>query len=560
MPFTAKSPSVQILEQDVSGYTTTTANTILALVGYATKGPLNTIKSVSSKSDFIKFFGNPSSISPWGALTALRAFNQTSQVLFYRVGNPLGATGTGDSTLRLQFAERVITGYTGSGVADSSRILIQAKEYGSAFNGSYITITQRTNPVNGDSLFDWRFYYNGSLVETYQAISFKKSDSRFFNTLITADVSNGGSAWLSTVIKYSAASPNTVRLVPFGTAGTVNTFYLGVSTGVGDSRSANVGRGDTFSAIAGTSTYYTYRIGRDGILLNSGDTLFSNALATTGPFANKELNDFHIVAVPDNGNSLVADALVALVENRTDALALIDPPFGKSVANVVNWHNGTGSQGRTTVLNSSYAATWWPWLKDFNSISGQYVWAPPSEFIAEKLLQVDVNWGPWYAPAGDIRGKITAYDYEQSPSQSDRDQLYGDLNAINPIVNFAGKGLEVYGQKTLLRANSALNRLNVRRMVIYVKKLIKKAMDSMVFEPNTTDSWSRARTIINSILEPVRQANGLADYKVTIDSTTTTPDLIAQNIMNGIIQIVPVGAIEIIQLTLQIKPAGSTIT
>jgi hypothetical protein len=560
MPFTAKSPSVQILEQDVSGYTTTTANTILALVGYATKGPLNTIKSVSSKSDFIKLFGNPSSTSPWGALTALRAFNQTNQVLFYRVGNPLGATGSGDSTVRLQYAERVISGYTQAGTADSSRILFQAEEYGSAFNGSYITITQRTNPLNGDSIFDWRFYYNGSLVETYQNINFRKADSRFYSTLINADPSNGGSSWVSVVVKYSNQSPNLARLVPFGTAGTVNTFYLGQANGVGDSRSASVGRGDTYSAIVGASTYYQYRIGRDGILLNSGDTLFTNALATTGVFANKEVNDFHIVAVPDNGNSGVADALVALVENRTDALALIDPPFGKSVANVVNWHNGTGSQGRTSVLNSSYAATWWPWLKDFNSISGQYLWAPPSEFIAEKLLQVDANWGPWYAPAGDVRGKITAYDYESSPSQSDRDQLYGDLNAINPIVNFAGKGLEVYGQKTLLRSNTALNRLNVRRMVIYVKKLIKKAMDSIVFEPNTTDSWSRARTIINSILEPVRQANGLADYKVTIDSTTTTPDLIAQNIMNGIIQIVPVGAIEIIQLTLQIKPAGSTIT
>jgi phage tail sheath protein FI len=97
-------------------------------------------------------------------------------------------------------------------------------------------------------------------------------------------------------------------------------------------------------------------------------------------------------------------------------------------------------------------------------------------------------------------------------------------------------------------------------MVIYAKKLIKKAMDGIVFEPHNADSWARARTIINSILEPIRQANGLADYKVTIDDTTNTPDLIAQSIMKGIIQLVPVGTIEIIELTMQVKAAGSSIT
>jgi phage tail sheath protein FI len=154
---------------------------------------------------------------------------------------------------------------------------------------------------------------------------------------------------------------------------------------------------------------------------------------------------------------------------------------------------------------------------------------------------------------------LNAYNYEQSPSQADRDNLYGGLNAINPIVNFASKGLEVYGQKTLSRTSSAINRINVRRMIIYIKKLIKNAINGLVFEPNNADSWSRARTIINSILEPVRQANGLSDYKVVIDSTTNTPALIAQSIMSGIIQIVPMGTIEMIQLVLQINPVGSSI-
>jgi hypothetical protein len=262
---------------------------------------------------------------------------------------------------------------------------------------------------------------------------------------------------------------------------------------------------------------------------------------------------------PDNGDNTVENALVALVEYRTDCLAVVDPPQAVSVASVIAWHNGLGN-GRTTAINSSYSATWWPWLMDLNPINGQYVWVPPSVFMGEKLCYVDNNFGPWYAPAGDIRGLLAAYNYEYSPSQSERDQLYGGLNAINPIVNFASRGLEIYGQKTLSRTTSAINRLNVRRMIIYVKKLIKNAVDQMIFEPNNADSWARCRTIINAILEPVRQANGLAAYNVIIDSTTTTPSLIAQSIMAGIIQLVPMGTIEIISLTLQINPTGSTIT
>ena len=153
----AKSPSITILEQDRSAYTVTSATTTLALVGYATKGPVGVVKSIGSKTDFLRTFGSPSATSPWGEMAALRGFNQTSQVLYVRVGNPY--PGSGDSTTWLTYAERVIRGYRFNNNADSVKILFQAKEYGSAFNGSYITFTQRTNPVNGDSLYDIKFCF-----------------------------------------------------------------------------------------------------------------------------------------------------------------------------------------------------------------------------------------------------------------------------------------------------------------------------------------------------------------------------------------------------------------
>ena len=548
-----KSPSITIIEQNKSTYTVTSAATVVAYVGFASYGPINTVVSTNSKSNFLFTFGTPSSSSPYSAMSVLRTFNQTNQVLFYRVGNTLG-----DSLTRLAYAERVVTS-----AGDSNKVLFQAENYGSYVNGAYFTFTQRADPISGDSKWDFRFYTSdNTLQETYSNVSWKVGDSRFFATIIGATVDNGGSAWLNVTVKQWGAKPY-VKLAPIGSlAGSVTTYYIGQPQSGDTRRAASISNGDTYSAKVGDTKWYTFRIGRDGIVSGSagGDTLFSNALATTASLANKELWNYHVLACPDNNDSIVTDAGIALAENRQDFLFIVDPPFGKSVANIVNWHNGTGGQGRSTPLNSSYAATWWPWLKDFNAYSAQYIWCPPSVFIPELLCKVDASFGAWYAPAGDNRGKILAYNYEQSPSLADRDNLYGDLNAVNPIVNFAVKGLEAYGQKTLLRQTSAINRLNVRRMVIYIKKLIKNAMDGIVFEPHNADSWARATTIINSILEPVRQANGLADYKVQIDSTTNTPSLIAQSIMSGIIQIVPVGTIEIIQLTIQINAVGSTIT
>ena len=573
MPFTAQSPSVTINEQNLSQYTVTSSNTILAIVGYATAGPINTVTAINSKTAFINTFGNPSSIAPWGAMAALRALNQAGTVLYYRVANGYAVgVSQGDSTLKATPAERVInTMYpngTGPQVGDSNRVLFQTKNYGTGYNGSYITVTQRSNPVTGDSMYDLKYYFQGALQETFSGINFRVGDSHFFPTIVGASTVNGGSAWLNVSYHQNNPSSNVYRIVPPTGNGTITTYYLGQSSGYGDTRSYNGGRGDSWAQRQGLVGYYTFKPGRDGVLggtassVFNGDTMFVNALSTSGTgstLANAELWNYHILAAPDNGDGVVANAIVTLAEYRTDFLGIVDPPFGYSVTNVINWHNGTGGLGRTTPLNSSYCATWWPWLLDYNQQSGQYVWVPPSVFLAEKLIYTDNNFGPWYAPAGDIRGLLNAYNYEQSPSQTDRDNLYGGLNAINPIVNFASKGLEVYGQKTLSRTTSAINRINVRRMIIYIKKLIKNAINGLVFEPNNADSWSRARTIINAILEPVRQANGLADYKVVIDSTTNTPALIAQSIMAGVIQVVPMGTIEMIQLTLQINATGSSI-
>ncbi len=540
----ANSPSVILRERDVSGYAVTTSNTILAIVGYATKGPINIVTSVTSRSDFLEKFGPPSTSSPYASLAAYRAFTQTNQILFYRVGDD-----SGDSISLVQ-AERIL-GDTGS-FGDSYKAKILMDDYGSATNGSYLVVDSRVNPVTGDSEHDIDFYYynNGAAVlkESFNGVSYYAGDTNFWETVINQDSDNGGSAWFSAEV-YFFDSGDSVAWIPDGT------YYIGISGG--DTNASAYEDGDTLTAAIGDSMDYTYRAGVDGIPYTGGDTLFTNALATSAALANQELWDFHLLITPDSSSEAVENAAVTLCEFRKDCFYIADPPYNKTVTTVTLWHNG--DSGRTTAFNTSYAATYWPWLKDYNSVSGEYVWCPPSVFVAAKMLEVDNTYGPWYAVAGDIRGKISAFDYEGSPSLAERDSLYGNLNAINPIVNFASKGLEIFGQKTLLRATTALNRINVRRMVIYAKKLIKRAMDSLIFEPHNADSWARATNLINSILEPIRQNNGLDDYRVTIDETTNTASLIQQNIMAGVIQLVPVGTIEVIELDIQIQAAGTTI-
>jgi len=643
----AKSPSVTILERDMSTFTVTTSETVLAVVGYATKGPIGKATLVTSRSEFDEIFGAPVKEVPFSALTVLRAFNQGNQIIFYRVAdntatsaevaitNPIPGTSayqtislSGDDitgftagtnySFNISFnsggtnlvtvtadANGVITkqnlisaialavsgkgsvdydalnnkikvstnvvGASGSvSITDGStsgffaatsgvtldtavsgtdpitnqtdNILFIAKEKSSSTNKIAIEKKSKVNPLTLEVVHTINVLYNGIVKETFNNVSLKVNDDNYFAKVINADPDNGGSKLVTVVVDNK--DPQDVIEFPDNVEGE---YY-------------QLGKG-TKAWFAGASIgEYDYKLGTDGVPTSTSDAidLFTQALRPEGDLGNAEEYDFHILVTPDMPVPEVQDAAIALANFRKDFIYVVDPPFGLTPQQVVDWHNGKSSL-RNTPLNTSYAALYWSWLKDYNPSTKEYIWCPPSVFIAEKYMEIDRNYGPWYAPAGDTRGKIYASDYEMSPSFAQRELIYGDFNAVNPFVNFASKGLLVYGQKTLLRENSALNRVNVRRMVIYIKKLIKRAMDSMLFEPHNPESWKRAVAKITSILEPIRQNNGISQYRVIIDESTNTPDLIAQSIMHGIIKIVPVGTIEIIELTLQVNKAGSNL-
>ena len=208
-----------------------------------------------------------------------------------------------------------------------------------------------------------------------------------------------------------------------------------------------------------------------------------------------------------------------------------------------------------TSLNSNYTATYYPWLKTFNG-SNQDIWVPPSVLIGA-LAKNDRLKSPWYAPAGLNRGglssAIQAYD---NLSQADRDELY--ISRVNPIATFPNQGVCVWGQKTLQDRPSALDRVNVRRLLITVKKFISSATRFLVFEQNTAATRNRFLSIVNPYLDNVKQEQGLTAFRVVMDGTNNTPDIIDQNKLYGQIFLQPTRTAEFIVLDFNIQPTGAS--
>jgi len=456
---------------------------------------------------------------------------------------PSVVTGTvGSSLTTMLLVDDPETGEPAVTSDTSDKVIIDSLETGSSTSRISVVKSTTVNALTDEDIYTVEVYYDGELQETFGNISLTIADDNFIEKVINVSVEEGGSEW----VKFDTVDTTGDGKVDFPDG----TYNLGKA----NDGSTDVSYGDINNSIGS----YDYMIGTDGIPSIGGEDLFVNALSTSGDLANDELYNFHILITPDNTSQIVQDAAIALAENRADFIYLVDPPMGYTYLQVKNWHNGKFV--RTSAVTSSYAAVYWPWLKEYDSENKAYVWCPPSVFMAAKLLEVDRLYNPWYAPAGDTRGVLSVQDLEKSPSFNEREELYGGLNCVNPIVNFISKGVIVYGQKTALRNTSALDRVNVRRMTIYAKKLIKQAMNTMLFEPNNTDSWQSATNLINSILEPIRQDNGIEQYKVVIDSSINTADVMAQNIMKGIIKIVPTGTIEIIELNLNVYKTGTTIS
>ena len=260
---------------------------------------------------------------------------------------------------------------------------------------------------------------------------------------------------------------------------------------------------------------------------------------------------FNVISAPGlvyDKHTTPIDSIISLTETRGDCIAVIDLySYGATISNVT---------GKADLLNSSYAATYWPWLQTA-SATGKNVWAPASTFIPGVYAFTDGAAAPWFAPAGLTRGGVPGViQAERKLTRSDRDTLYE--SKVNPIATFPGTGIAIFGQKTLQTKASALDRVNVRRLLIDLKKFIGDQASTLVFEQNTITTRNKFLSAVNPYLDSVTQRQGLYAYRVVMDDSNNTADVIDRNQLVGQIYIQPAKTAEFIVLDFVVEPTGAT--
>ena len=270
--------------------------------------------------------------------------------------------------------------------------------------------------------------------------------------------------------------------------------------------------------------------------------------------ANKDDFRYNLITTPgllysEATHATALNTLIANTENRGDNIIVLDlSVYNSSISAITT---------QASSLDTSYAAAYWPWLQVTEPDTRQLVWVPASTMIPGVYAFNDRVGEPWFAPAGINRGGLsTVRQAERKLTNANRDTLYTEN--VNPIATFPATGVVVFGQKTLQKKASALDRVNVRRLLIALKNFISQIADNLVFEQNTQATRNTFLSQVNPYLESVQQRQGLYAFKVVMDNSNNTPDVIDRNELIGAIYIQPTKTAEFIYIDFNILPTGAT--
>ena len=376
-------------------------------------------------------------------------------------------------------------------------------------------------PTSGSTTGSNSDFYLGDVSQDAQAA---------FPTLATAYSGSIESALTGGTITTNVALATRRFMVPFQGG------FDGARPNLPKYSGANITAGNTFGFDCQYST-------------SPGTIAYNKAFTLLG---NTDYYDMNLLITPGIIQSLhpaVTTLARNLVENRQDTFYVMDSnKLTDTLATVAS---------QVTTIDSSYTATYWPWVRITNPANNVPTWVPPSVVVPGVLAFNDKISAPWYAPAGLNRGGLTSVsDTYKRLSQSDRDSLYEVR--INPIANFPNEGVVIWGQKTLQAKPSALDRVNVRRLLIAVKKFIASSTRYLVFEQNTNATRNRFLNIVNPYMEQVKAQQGLYAFRVVMDASNNTSDLIDQNILYGQIFLQPTRTAEFIILDFNIQPTGAS--
>ena len=565
MAETLISPGVLAREIDRSQVSSQPVAVGAAIIGPTVKGPVELPTVVSSYSDYVNTFGDVlvSGSDTYSYFTSIAAYNYFNNggdsLLVARVvtGSYTSATSTAISASTTASSQPAFVLKTiskgiimnSSGALDSAGALVS----GSSNNIRWEIV----NPSTSSGTFDLLIRQgnditnNKIILETFAGLSLDPKSPNFVSKVIGDYVYNYNSS--TNQIELTGSFANNSKFVYVSSVNLLTPDYLdnnGVaknqytaSIPLAASGSFNGATGD----VKGGANFYTAITANNTQGLDAG--CYTNMVNL---LSNKDDYQFNILITPGIVNELHSNTISTIITNtqqRGDNIFVLDPVDYASTY--------TSAISQAASRDTSYAASYWPWCQILDPGTGKNVWVPASTMIIGVYAYNDSVAEPWFAPAGINRGGLgTVIRVEQKLNQSTRDALYN--GKVNPIATFPGQGIVVYGQKTLQQKPSALDRVNVRRLLIALKSYISQVANTLVFEQNTIATRNIFLSQVNPYLSSVQQRQGLYAFKVVMDDTNNTPDVIDRNQLVGAIYLQPTKTAEFIILDFNVLPTGAT--
>jgi len=536
-----------------------------ALLGPTVKGPVGIPTLVTSYSEYQAIFGSDvtSGSQQYEYLTQTSANNYFSQggtsLLVTRVqsGSFTGATSTtieneftSASFVLTTLAEGEIMNNSGSdgtnnvltsGSKDNVRWEIQGVNTGS---GTFSLLIRR-----GDDSSKQK-----NVLETWQDLSLDPKASNYISKVIgdtSYSVEQDGTDYY---VKSSGTYTNKSKYVYVSAVNYPTPDYFDNNGVAKDAYTGSIPVAASGAFDSATGTLFDGQVAKFNDTITSGNIQGLSQLDYTQSIkllSNKDEYRYNLITAPglnysDHGTAV--NLMVSTVESRQDAIAVIDlDGYNTTIGTIVSDASG---------FDTSYAATYWPWLQTLNT-TGQTVWVPASTMIPGVYAFTDSSSDAWFAPAGLTRGALgNVIKAERKLTSGNRDTLYAAN--VNPIATFPGSGVVVFGQKTLQKRASALDRVNVRRLLIELKNYISQVADNLVFEQNSIATRNSFLTQVNPYLESIQQRQGLYAFKVVMDETNNTADVVDRNELVGQIYLQPTKTAEFILLDFNVLPTGAT--
>lgn len=568
------SPGVLVQENDKSFVTRGPISVGAAIVGPTAKGPVNIPTIVTSYSEYDAIFGGSIKISGknYNYLTGVSVSNYFQQggksLLITRVANDTGSNKFTSATasIGIEVEEAPLVSFILSTITKGAQMnSTGVNPDGSLIDGNKNGVRWEITSVDasaGTFNLDIRrgddTTKNKIVLESWRGLSLDPESPSFIERIIGnttyESVTEDGETYINSFGEFTNNSNYvTVEVVTptpdyFNNDGVPNAAYaeflpvvgsgyFTLGTGVGyDSPSTP----KFFENIDGTNT--------QGWAVTVGGVVAAYDIAFK-LLSNKEEYKFNVISAPgllSQHHSSEVGRLVAIASDRQDCIAVIDLA-------AYDQKSPTAVVGFASNYDTSYAATYWPWLQTM--VGGKAVWVPASTMIPGVYAFTDVSSEPWFAPAGMLRGGLNmVIQPSKKLTSGNKNQLY--KSNINPIGSFPGNGVVVFGQKTLQRKASALDRVNVRRLLIDLKEYFLGVADRLVFEQNTAATRNSFLAETNPYMETVQQRQGLFAFKIIMDETNNDAASIDRNELRGQVIIQPTRTVEYISLNFTVSPTG----